>query len=322
MSAKEDWCWSTDEENYTLAESRDEALREAFLAAQKTPEKRAWLGRVRWYTHSDFVSGLGNLVRERLTECAWEKVSDHAEAYPEGPVHMERDIERLILTYLEENSPQPRFFTAYDVACISVAPEVDEKKPEPGSFQLGPATLEGIDFKPTGGAWTATWWIPITRGGYESDIERMAARCVRRDDSSKAATYALTAEQPPADCAHDAVIAAAVCGVAKDPGKSREKLTVQFRILSTGRSVYQDYVMERPGGFLSLAAQLEEERLRQLLNAADVSYSASAYTRYFHFNADHLIGTPVRITLLQEPDSGAGTLVYSGVQRVAPRVTS
>jgi len=119
-ASKEKWCWSTDDENYYPADSREEAILEATEAASGTASRRAYIARARHPKHEDLVRGIGATVRERLSEAACEEAGEHGEDYPDGPENLEGDIERLIAMYLEENVPVPEFFQAFDVEEITV----------------------------------------------------------------------------------------------------------------------------------------------------------------------------------------------------------
>jgi hypothetical protein len=118
-SASDDseWCYATDVhgENwneYEGARTREDAIAEATEYAKDrwvTPVKIGWK---RGYTHEDFVGGLGEDVRDRIRDRAYDNGGEHAEEYPDMKSEpFDEALDGFVLNWLNEHADAPRFFT-------------------------------------------------------------------------------------------------------------------------------------------------------------------------------------------------------------------
>jgi hypothetical protein len=130
------------------------------------------------------------------------------------------------------------------------------------------------------------------------------------------------ARQPIPPGTYEALIVAAVLGLAKKSGLN--KFTVEYRLLKTvdgdetmsGRRVFQDYVFE--AGSDPEVNSREAYRIRQLLDATNVDFKHSDGS--FAFNTDHLHNKSVRILVTQRAGTQVGqdgtVPIFHNVDRV------
>ena len=106
--------WTTDIDDFLYELKRDNDLKSG-------DSVRVFRAEVQDVTHSDFVPGIGEFVREALQEWAYDNCGEYAETYLEDMnKEQEAEIDALILAYLDKNVPQPLFWNVTNITGYEV----------------------------------------------------------------------------------------------------------------------------------------------------------------------------------------------------------
>jgi len=119
---KNEWCWSTDDEKWETAPTREAAIAAAKADAHKRKRTEYHLGKCSWASHEAMVGHLGEDVREALACRAADDGGDFGDEYPDMPSKpFDEALEAFVLAWLKEHADHPRWFSVEDQETIDLA---------------------------------------------------------------------------------------------------------------------------------------------------------------------------------------------------------